>query len=354
MKIRLKAACVLLAAAMLLCGCSLQLSFEDSDSENVVSADENAVESGSTVDAAVSIIQYMNNTPLNECCEGVKEALESAGIAYDVTVGGMHTERDDCEEKARELAINGKSNLIICIGTQCAEAVVPIINSADRTPVVFCAVTDPVGAGLVENITAPGVNCTGVATAFNISEQLNMINTFQPSITRLGVIYTESEQNTDQQLKSLRKAAKKLGITVYEAAVEDPSQLSSAATELMRKTEAVTLLPDNMIAANSWNVTNRSIVEKVPLYGVTLSQVNEGCAAGYCYDFRLIGRKAGEQAVSIIRGESAADMPVIMERECTLYVNTDTLEALDMEIPDEYKAAANKVKTSYETAAASQ
>ncbi len=341
---------MLLILTLILSGCSLQLSFEDSDTDVTEVNSEEAGGGSPTIDAAVSIIQYMDHTSLNECCDGVKNVLDGAGIAYDVTVGGKNTEREDCEEKARDLAINSKSDLIICIGTQCAESVVPIISSADRTPVVFCAVTDPLGAGLVENINAPGSNCTGVATAFNISEQLNMINTFQPSITKLGVIYTQSEQNTEEQLKTLKKEAKKLGITVYEAAVDDPSQLSSISSELMRKVEAVTLLPDNMIAANSWNITNKSIVEKVPLYGVTLAQVKEGCTAGYCYDFSLIGRKAGEQAVSIIRGESASDMPVIMERECSLYVNTDRLKDLEMEIPDEYKAAATEVKTSYEAA----
>lgn len=329
--------------------CSMKLSVDDEDTASEQSGGGTVTESTSTRQARVSIIQYADYSSLNECCEGVKSVLDSEGIGYDVTVGAKNREISDCEQKAQDIAINSSRDLVICIGTPCAESVYPIISSAGRIPVVFCAVTDPVGAGLVENINAPGVNCTGVATAFNITEQVNMINTFQPSITRLGVIYTKSEQNTAAQLKSLNKAAKNLSITVYEEPIDDLSQLSQAAKELMTKVEAVVILPDNMIAMNSWNITNQSIVGKLPLYGVNLSEVREGCLAGYCYDFQSIGRKAGEQAVEILHGESAASMPVIMERECTLYVNSDRLKDLDMTIPDTYKASAVEVKTSYET-----
>lgn len=353
MHIKVKAVGLFLALALALgafSGCGMKLSVDDTDSEAENS--ELISDSGtgtSTMDATVSIIQYMDNAPLNESCEGVKRIFDDAGIAYDVTVGSEHSEREDCEQKARETAINSTCDLVVCIGTPCAEAVCPIISSAGRLPVIFCAVTDPLGAGLVENLNKPGANCTGVATAFNINEQLNMINTFQPSITRLGVIYTESEQNTEEQLKTLQKAAEKLGITVYAEPIEDPSQMASVASDLMKKVEAVTLLPDNMTAKSSWNITNRSIVEQVPLYGVTLTQVNEGCLAGYTYDFNAIGRKAGELAVSVLRGESAADTPVIMEREGTLYVNSDRLKDLELEIPDTYKTAAVSVKTTYES-----
>ena len=331
------------------CGCSMKLSIDDEDSDQTQSENASEQESTSTRKAQISIIQYADYSSLNECCEGVKSALDEAGIAYDVTVGSKNHEKSDCEQKAQDIAINSLCDLVICIGTPCAEVVCPIIGSAGSTPVVFCAVSDPVGAGIVKTINMPGVNCTGVATSFNITEQVNMINTFQPSITRLGVIYTRSEQNTEAQLKMLKKAAEKLSITVYEEPIDDPSQLSETAKTLMTKVEAVTLLPDNTVAMNSWNVTNQSIVGKVPLYGVNLSQVKEGCLAGYCYDFTAIGKKAGDQAVRILHGEGAADMPVIMEREGTLYVNSDRLDDLDMKIPNEYKSAAIEVKTSYET-----
>ena len=348
-KLRIKA--VLLAAAVMLsalCSCSMKLSVDEpeeaAEEEAVSQPDESCLMSGTTV----SIIQYIDYSSLNECCEGVKKALDAAGVGYEVTVGQEPDAAEECGQKARDIVTNGSCDLVIAIGTPCAESVFPIISSAAGVPVVFCAVTDPVGAGLVQSAAEPGVNCTGVATAFNINEQLNMINTFQPSITRLGVIYTSSEQNAQVQLKGLRKASEKLGITVFAEPVDSPAEMSEKAQELMGKVEAVVILPDNMTSKNSWNITSRTIAGEMPLYGVNLTQVKEGALAGYCYDFEALGEKAGRQAAEILHGESAADTPVIMENECKLYVNKDRLKDLNMTIPDEYKASAAEVTTSYE------
>ncbi len=339
----------LLIVSIIFSGCSMQLSFEDSDTDTEIEQTDTEDENKSARQSRVSIIQYIDYSSLNECCEGIKSSLDSAGIGYDVTVCNYETATEECEKLARNIEINGLRDLIVVIGTPCAETVCPIVNTAGKTPVVFCAVTDPVGAGIVKNLKTPELKCTGTATAFNIKEQLNMINTFQPYITRLGVIYTSSEQNTKEQLKSLKKAAKELNITVFDVEVQSPSELTPKAKELMRKVEAVVILPDNMVSKNSWNLTERSIVEKVPLYGVNISQVEEGCVAGYCYDFKALGEKAGEQAVEILHGDNPSEMPVIMERECTLYVNKDRLKELDMEIPEEYKPIAHEVTTKYES-----
>ena len=146
----------------------------------------------------------------------------------------------------------------------------------------------------------------------------------------------------------ITRYAEKLGITVFDIPVENPSQLSDAAKELNTKAEAVVILPDNMVSKNSWNITSQTIAGEIPLYGVNISQVREGALAGYCYDFVSLGESAGQQAVSILHGESAADMPVVMAHDCNLYVNSDRLKDLDMKIPDEYKAKATEVKTSYD------
>ncbi len=349
-KIRLLAVLTAFAVIMsALSACSLKLTVDDDETAvSSQSGGDEGNESTSARNVSVSIIQYSDYSSLNECCSGITKKLDEAKIGYEVTVGSEHNEASDCEEKAQDIAINSSCDLVIAIGTPCAETVCPIIRSAGRMPVVFCAVTDPVGIGIVDSTSSPGENCTGVATAFDIDEQLNMINTFQPTITRLGVIYTESEQNTAAQLKTLKEGAEKLGITVYAEPADDPSKLSEITKELMTKVEAIVLLPDNMIAKNSWNITSQTIAGMIPLYGVNLSQVQEGALAGYCYDFSALGAKAADKAIDILHGESAADMSVSVERSGTLYVNKDRLKDLEMEIPDEYKQAANEVATSYE------
>ncbi len=326
-------------------GCKMSFDEDEIVSESI--QQESKPENLSTRKAKVSIIQYMNYTALNECCDGIKQSLDEAGIAYDVNIGSDNSPEQDCEEVAQNIVINGGYDLVITIGTPAAAVVYPSISTASRIPVIFCAVTDPVGADLVVSNQSPTNNCTGVSTAFDIKEQLNMINTFQPTITKLGVIYTVDEPNTEKQLKALKSEAKKMGITVYEGAVEDPSELTPTAAEMVPEVDAITLLPDNMVSANSWNIVNQAILGNKPVYGVTLTEIKEGCIAGYCYDFTALGKKAGETAASVLRGQSAANTPVEVVSECTLYVNEDVVEQLYIDVPQSY-SDSKRVKTSYE------
>ncbi len=325
-------------------GCGLSSETADTDT---ASQEESQAENLSTRKAKVSIIQYASYSSLNECCEGIKKSLDEAGIEYDVNIGSEASAEEDCQDFAEGIAISGGYDLVITIGTPASVSAYSSISASSRTPVIFCAVTDPVGANLVLSNEKPTNNCTGVSSAFNITEQLNMINTFQPSITKLGVIYTKSEDNTTAQLATLKEEAEKLGIKIYDVGVDDPTEIASAAAGIVPEVEAITLLPDNMLAMNSWDVVNQAIIGEIPVYGVNLSQVKEGCLAGYCFDFEALGKKTGDMALSVLRGQSAAETPVTVVSDCTLYVNSDMLEDLEMEIPEEYKNAQT-VTTSYE------
>lgn len=347
MKKSFKLISVFIILAMLACSVISACTAEETNSDAENTQTESQTENQHTRKAKVSIIQYFSYTALDECCQGIKNSLDNANIEYDVNIGSEASPEEDCQEFAQNIAASGGYDLVITIGTPASSAVYSSISASSGTPVVFCAVTDPVGAGLVVSNEKPQNNCTGVATTFNITEQLNMINTFQPSITKLGVIYSKNEQNTSEQLKTLEKEAEKLGIKLYSAGVEDASELSDTAARMVPEVEAITLLPDNMIAANSWNIVNQAIIGNKPVYGVTQTQVKEGCLAGYCYDFVALGEKTGATAVSVLKGQSAAGTPVTTVSDCTLYVNTDMLEDLELQIPEKY-SNAQKVTTSYE------
>ena len=342
-----KLLCLLAAALLIICdvaGC--KLSFEEDEVQSTVSEQEKTEKNKYARKAKVAVIQYMNNPALNDCCEGVKKSLENTDFEFEVFVGSEESPEQDCEQTAQDIVINGGYDLAVTIGTPASVSAYSYISSSTRIPVVFCAVTDPVGAGLVVSNEQPVNNCTGVASAFDIKAQINMINDFQPSITKLGVIYSANEQNTRKQIKDLKSEAKKLNINVYAAAVDSPADYAQAAAEIVPEVEAITLLPDNMASVHAWDIINQAIIGNKPVYGVTLSEVKEGCVAGYCYDFKKLGEKAGDTAVSVLRGQSAADTPVEVVRDCTLYVNKDAANQLYIEVPQGY-TDVQMVETSY-------
>lgn len=344
MKRKLKVFSVFLIAILILSGC--KMSFDDEET-TVSGESQSQTENTSARKAKVEIIQYLNYKALNECCEGITQTLDEDGIEYEVFIGSDSSAEDDCSEKAKDIVINNDADLIITIGTPASVAVFDTINGASKIPVIFCAVTDPVGAKLVKSGKAPSNNCTGVCTYYDMKQQLNMINTFQPEITRLGVIYSKNEQSTEKQLKTLKEEATKLGITIFDGGVDSSSELQETAQKLVPEVEAIALLPENTIGSNAWEIINQAVIGDTPVYGVCQTQINEGCIAGFCHDFHAIGKSAAETAEAVLRGQSASEKPVVIDKDMTLYVNKDVTEKLEIKVPKEYSNAV-LVATSFE------
>ncbi len=326
----------------------MKLSFDDEDLSSSA-ASETASESEHSNSARkprAAIFQYNDCEELSACTKSIEAALTENGVDVEITVGRSGSELRDISEKAGQLAVNGGVDLAAAVGTPCAEAVCPLFTSSGRTPVVFCAVTDPVGAGLVDNINSPSANCTGTAAAFGVKERFDMIYAAQPAMTKLGVIYSASEQNCESQLNILAKECESRNIQLVETPADTSQQLPELSRELMDNCDAVMLLQDNMLMQNSWPVISQSIGSAVPIYGVTLGQIEDGCAAGYCYDFEKMGEITGEQAVRLLHGETAQSVPVVEYKDCTLYYNEKRMTELFLEFTNDYKKSAKPASQS--------
>ena len=137
----------------------------------------------------IGIIQFMPHSSLDNCCQGIKNILDKNNIAYEVQIGSSTSPTEDCQSYAARMASDGQYDMIIAIATPAATAAYSAVrNASSDIPVIFCAVSDPVAAKLVESTDKPGNNCTGTSDAFDIPSQVKMIKAFQPDLAKLGVI----------------------------------------------------------------------------------------------------------------------------------------------------------------------
>ena len=332
---------LIISVFALLCGCSMKLSVDDDENESAVTEiTESGNNSKSARNPHAYIFQYMDCDELNTCCSSIKSILENENVNVSVTVGRGVDGVSTLTDTAGDLAINGGADIVITIGSPCAEAVCPLFTTSGRTPVVFCAVTDPVGLGIVDNMKSPTGNCTGTAAAFSVKERFAMICASQPGLTKLGVICSASEQNCESQLDILRKECERKNIELVEMTTDIPSEIAAMAKDLMDNSNAVLILQDNMMLKNSWPVISQSIGSIVPVYGVTTSQIKDGCAAGYCYDFSAMGKTAGEQALKLLHGETVQNVPIVEYKDCTLYYNEKRMTDLYLAFAPDYQKIA--------------
>ncbi|MBQ1517140.1 MAG: ABC transporter substrate-binding protein [Clostridia bacterium] len=334
--------CLALVLSLVLSGCG-------NTNSKPASQNNNSLADAATADAPkefkVGIIQFMPHSSLDNCCTGIKTALDENHINYDVQIGSAASPVDDCQGYAARMASTGEYDLIIAIATPAATAAYSAVRNASvNIPVVFCAVSDPVAAKLVESIDVPGNNCTGSSDAFDIPSQIEIIKAVQPELTHLGVLYTTTEPNSLSQLAQLREECENNGIELVDQGINEAADLPAAAAALIPQVDAVTNLTDNNVVDNMSVLLEQAKAANIPVYGSEIEQVKKGCLAAASIDYAALGELTGGLAVKILNGANAAETPVLIVSESTPVFNTDVAAELGLEIPQAY-ADAEKVTT---------
>lgn len=289
----------------------------------------------------IGIIQYMSHPSLDNCYNGVISALESSGIQYtvDYQIGSGNSADSDCTNFAKNM-VAANYDMIIAIATPAAKSAFAATDDTEIS-VIFCAVSDPVAAGLVESMDAPGYLCTGTSDVLDLEAQVALIKAMQPEVKSIGILYTSSEDNSITNLKNFKAICDKEGIEVVATAVQGASDIPSAAEELASKVDCINNFTDNNVVNNLSVVLTAADKYGIPVYGSEEEQVINGCLASVSIDYVALGRVTGEMAVSVLKGEDASTMAVKTITEATPVINSSVLKKLGLSTPEGY----SEVKT---------
>ena len=289
----------------------------------------------------IGIIQYMSHPSLDNCYNGVIEALEDSGLDYtvDYQVGSSSSADADCTNFAKNM-VAANYDMIIAIATPAAKAAFAATDDTE-IPVIFCAVSDPIAAGLVESMEAPGYLCTGTSDVLDLEAQVALIKAMQPEVKSIGILYTSSEDNSITNLKNFQNICDKEGIEVVSVAVQGASDIPSAAEELASKVDCINNFTDNNVVNNLSVVLNAADKYGIPVYGSEEEQVINDCLASVSIDYTALGKVTGEMAVSVLKGADSSAMAVKTITEATPVINSAVLKKLGLSTPDGY----SEVKT---------
>lgn len=289
----------------------------------------------------IGIIQYMSHPSLDNCYNGIISALENSGIEYtvDYQTGSSSSADADCTNFAKNM-VSANYDMIIAIATPAAKAAFAATDDTE-IPVIFCAVSDPIAAGLVESMEAPGYICTGTSDVLDLEAQVAIIKAMQPDVKSIGILYTSSEDNSITNLKNFKSVCDKENIEVVATAVQGASDIPSAAEELASKVDCINNFTDNNVVNNLSVVLSAADKYGIPVYGSEEEQVVNGCLASVSIDYVALGKVTGEMAVEVLNGADASAMPVKTITEATPVINSSVLKKLGLSIPEGY----SEVKT---------
>lgn len=283
----------------------------------------------------VGVIQFGSHPSLDNCYAGVAQAFDGLNVTIDLQNGNFDT--PTCDSIAKNMVSRGY-DLIVAIATPAALSAYSAAADTD-IPVVFCAVSDPVAAGLADSAEVPGGNCTGTSDVLDLSSQLELIQTVQPDVKKIGVLYTTSEANSISQLARLESLAHDAGIEIVAAGVQSAADIPQSAATLCAQVDCVNNFTDNNVVSNLSVLLEQANAAGIPVYGSEEEQVKNGCLACVGIDYVALGRVTGDMALNILGGADASIMPVRQITDATPIFNSDVLAAFAMTLPGAYAGA---------------
>lgn len=285
----------------------------------------------------IGVIQYMSHPSLDNCYNGVKAALEESELNYEVDfqIGSSTAADSDCTNFAKNMVAEN-CDIIIAIATPAAKAAFAATDDTD-IPVIFCAVSDPVAAGLVESNEKPGYPCSGTSDVLDLSAQVDLIQSLQPDVKSIGILYTSSEDNSVSNLKTFKSVCAEKNIEVVASAVQNSSDIPSAAEDLASKVDCINNFTDNNVVNNLSVVLSAADKYNIPVYGSEEEQVKNGCLASVSIDYLALGKVTGQMAIDALNGADVSAMAVKTISDATPVINNTVLKKLGYTIPDTFK-----------------
>lgn len=330
--------------ALLLCAAMLFAFAACGGNNEATTADNNAT---SAADGGkplkIGVIQYVSHPSLDNCFSGIDQAFKESGLSYELDrqIGSDSAADSDCKTYAENMVAK-KYDMIFAIATPAATVAYAATEGTD-IPVIFCAVSDPVEAKIVDSMEKPGALCTGTSDKLNLDAQVDLIQSMQPDVKSIGILYTTSEANSISQLATLKEVCEKRNITVEATGIQNDADIPSAAAALASKVDCINNFTDNKVVNNLSVVLNAAYEAGIPVYGSEVEQVKNGCLAAVSIDYVALGKVTGQMGIDVLNGADAATMAVKTISDADPVVNTEVLASLKLEMPKEYSEAETVV-----------
>lgn len=278
----------------------------------------------------VAIATLMSHPALDAVQANVKEELARQGYIEGQNVRYIIRNANGQVQIAANIARELESqepDVIVAIATPMAQAVA----KTARCPVVFAAVTDPVGAGLVNSLTQAEQNITGTSDAWPYEDQLKLIREITPSVKRLGVLYNPGEAASQYGIREIRRYAPALGFELVEGSVATTGDVYPVAQNLAGRVDALFLSSDNTVIGGVAAAVKVAAEHTMPLYVGDSGTVAKGGLAAVSVGYAELGVETGDLVARTLRGER--NIPTVVARGSEVYVNRKAAELMGVQIP---------------------
>jgi putative tryptophan/tyrosine transport system substrate-binding protein len=245
-------------------------------------------------------------------------------------------------EAAAEL-VRLKVDVIVTVGTP------PTLAAKQATaviPIVFAAVSDPVGTGVVASLARPGGNITGLANQVSdtAGKKLELLRELVPGLHRLAIMAHVGNPASVLDMGEAQAAARKLGVeVVITSEIRRAEDIAPAFETLKERADALYLSPAPLMNTNRTRINILAVGARLPTMHGLREYVEAGGLMSYGANAPDQLRRVAEIVDKILRGAKPADIPVEQPTKFDLIINLTTAKALGLTIPEPFLLRADEV-----------
>ena len=305
-------------------------------SESSVSSEKStASEESSGASYTIGICNYVDDASLNQIVENINARLAEIESEQGITINVKY---DNCNADANVMnqiiANFAADNVDLMVGV--ATPVAMAMQSAtedSKTPVVFAAVSDPVGAGLVASLEEPGSNVTGSSDNLDTNSVMNLIFAQNPDAKKIGLLYDVGQDSSTAAIEHAKAYLDDKGVEYVERTATTAEEVALAAQALVSDgVDAVFTPTDNTIMKAELAIYETFADAGIPHYTGADSFALNGAFLGYGVGYANLGRETADMIASILtEGKDPATTPVITFDNGTATVNTEICEKLGLD-----------------------
>ncbi|KJR29031.1 ABC transporter substrate-binding protein [Vibrio navarrensis] len=294
--------------------------------------------------AKVAVSQIVEHPALDATRQGLLDGLKAKGYVEGKNLEFDYKTAQGNPAIAVQIArqfVGENPDVLVGIATPTAQA---LVSATRSIPVVFTAVTDPVGAKLVKSMQQPGKNVTGLSDLSPVSQHVDLIKEILPNAKSIGVVYNPGEANAVTLVDLLKKSAAEKGLQVVEATALKSADVQSATQAIAAKSDVLYAPTDNTVASAIEGMIVAANQAKTPVFGGATSYVEKGAIASLGFDYYQVGVQTAEYVAAILDGQEPGKLDVKVATGSDLVVNQRVATKLGVTIPASVLERATEVQ----------
>lgn len=285
----------------------------------------------------VAISQFISHKALDDVYKGIVDGLKKLDYEEGKNIEIARENAHGNNLTATQIGTKFRGSdpqILVGIGTPAAQALMRTSQQV-HVPLLFGAVSDPEGAGLM--------TARGVTDMIPFPPLLKRIRDVFPEARTIGIIYSAGEANSVSQVKLFKEAAETENFTVIEKSILRSTDAQAAFDTLAQNVDLIFTPTDNLIIAAANMLIQRSFVHQKPIISANQDPVERGALMGFGVSYYDQGMMIAAQIDQLLKGARIEDLKVEHQSQVDFFVNMKSAEKLGVNIPEEILKQAREV-----------